>query len=118
MAVKVTLDSIRAAIEQKFQTFDVPFGDQVLILENPMRLSDDQRSAMVEVSKVFSKDKEEISNDDLILAFSEVLTIAAKDEGVASDFLTEVAKSGKTDEMLILSEVFTSYMDDQQVGEA
>lgn len=125
MAFKVTLDSIREGIEKKYQSFDIEFGDDTLVLENPMRLSKTSRDAMLEVQKTIAPEKpkngdepKDVELDDVKMGFQEIIRITAKDKGVAESFIDEVAELGDPDELLILSDVFSAYMESTQAGEA
>lgn len=124
MAIKMNLDTIRASIKKKFDSFDIEFGDDVLKLRNPIRLPEKSRDALlVAVEGLGAKkteDGEEVE-DGTLSAIREIVRIVASDAVVADRFLAAAAatsEDNEDDEILILSDVLSSYMEDQQVGEA
>ena len=125
MAIKMNLDTIRASIKKKFDSFDIEFGTDVLKLRNPIRLPEKSRDALLAAveglgAKEKSEDGEEVE-DKTLDSIREIVRIVASDAAIAERFLAaaaEASEDAEDDEILILSDVLSSYMEDQQVGEA
>lgn len=100
-----TLDDIRAAADAKYGSTDIPFGDETLVLRNPLRLSKEERKALTSIQESEDADAE----DSMI----EALTIAAADKAVAKRFLKEVNGDAG-----VLAVVFEKYTGEAQTGEA
>lgn len=119
MAIKMNLDTIRASIKKKFDSFDIEFGDDVLKLRNPIRLPEKSRDALLAAVEGLGK-KEEGEEDTTLASIREIVRIVASDSAVAERFLaaaSEASEDAEDDEILILSDVLSSYMEDQNVGE-
>lgn len=123
MAIKMNLDTIRASIKKKFDSFDIEFGNDVLKLRNPIRLPEKSRDALlVAVDGLGAKKAEEGEEveDTTLASIREIVRIVASDAEVAERFLaaaSEASEDAEDDEILILSDVLSSYMEDQNVGE-
>lgn len=116
MAIKMNLDTIRASIKKKFDSFDIEFGTDVLKLRNPIRLPESAREDLLKAVEGLDTEGGETLN-----SIREIVRIVASDATVAERFLAaaaEASEDAEDDEILILSDVLSSYMEDQQVGEA
>lgn len=118
MAIKMNLDTIRASIRKKFDSFDIEFGkDEVLKLRNPIRLPEKARDALLVAVDGLNSEE----TGETLESIREIVRIVASDPVVAGKFLDAamaVSEDAEDDELLILSDVLSAYMEDQQVGEA
>ena len=124
MAMKMTLDTIRESVKKKFDSAEVEFNGQALRLRNPLVLPEKVRNELMEVINTLGSD----GDDELeLVGFKEkvrsLIRLVASDRALADSFLAEIAVDGDEEgaedyELPILLEVFSGYMEDQQVGEA
>ena len=109
--MKITLDSIRQSIETKYVTYDIDRGGgDIVSLRNPLRMPQSERSALVDIQKAMSDE-----NADTEETLREMIRLVAADIHAANRLLADIAGP---DEMAILTEVITGYMESQEVGEA
>lgn len=101
-----TVADITAAADKKYASTEFPFGDDVLVLRNALRLTKEERKAMTSI--------QESIKDDPDAGLEEALLLAAKDKAVAKKFLKEVVKG----ETAILATVFDLYTGQTELGEA
>lgn len=109
--MSITLDSIRASIEQKYATFDIE-GTGVS-LRNPLRLSREDRTTLFGYQDQLDKLKD--ANEQIAL-LAELLVLVSSDKAAARRLLKSL--DGDPDADVILMEVINRYMEDQQAGEA
>ena len=114
----LTLDDIRAAVGRKYASTDIDFGgSDVLVLRNPIRLPKADRKALMSLQDSFDPAEGDDELDGPKDAMKGAILIAAADKAVAEEFLAIVADE-EGDELPLLTEVFTTYMSEGQVGEA
>lgn len=103
-----SLDSIRAAAERKYGSTDITFGEDVVRLLNPLRLSAARRKALLAL-------QEEMGNEDNDQAelLAKAIRTVAESEKAAEKLLDEVSE-----DLAILAEIFGHYGESTQVGEA
>lgn len=109
--MKITLDSIRASIEEKYAAFEIE--DIGLSLTNPLRLPKADRAELLK----FDERLDEVDDpNEQIALMGDLISLVAKDKVAARAFLKSL--QGDDDADVILLEVVQSYMKAQQVGEA
>ena len=114
----LTLDDIRAAVGRKYASTDIDFGgSDVLVLRNPIRLPKTDRKALMALQEKFEPTEDDDELDGPKEAMKGVLLVAAADKAVAEEFLSLIAED-EGDELPVLTEVFTTYMNEGQVGDA
>jgi hypothetical protein len=105
-----TLDSIREAAEKKYASTEIelPDGD-VLVLQNPLRLSKEKRKALTSMQARLDSD-EDVEQEDVL---ADAIRTAALNQDAAEKLLDEVG-----DDLSILAEIFATYSGETQTGEA
>ena len=101
-----TIDDIRAAADKKYAATEFPFGDDVLVLRNALRLSKEERKELTSIQDGIKEDPE--------AGMEKALKIAAADKKVAEKYLKEVVAG----DAAILATVFDFYTGQTQAGEA
>lgn len=101
-----TLEDIHAAADKKYASTEFPFGDEVLVLRNALRLSKEERKAMTDIQDSIKEDPD--------AGMEEALKLAAKDKAVAEKFIKDVVKG----DTAILATVFDLYTGQTELGEA
>ena len=111
----ITLDSIRARIEEKYDATVVELapGDGVRLL-NPLRLPKERRAALKSFDKALSEAEDE---EGSLQALRELLKVVAETEEQANRLLNLVDSFGG-DSDVVLMEIAESYLNGQQAGEA
>lgn len=105
----VTLDSIRAAVEAKYASYDIELGEgKVVKLQNAIRLSKDARAKIIALQ---GQMKEE--GADQVALLSDSIRAVAHDKKLADELVK--ATGG---DLAILVEIFTGYGKATQLGEA
>lgn len=109
MANSFSLDDIRAAAEAKYGSTDITLGNgDVCRLLNPLRLSKENRSALIAVQ---AKLEEDDADQDAIL--SESLLLVAEHAKHGKALLKEL-----NGDLTLIATIFEKYNEGAQVGEA
>lgn len=109
MSTPVTLDSIRAAAEAKYASFDIAYAEgKVARLQNAVRLSKEVRDKLAGFGAAMN---EEGADQEAILA--DVLSDLCGGGKTAKEFLAALGG-----DLGVLMEVFSAYSKATQVGEA
>lgn len=104
-----TLDSIREAADVKYASTDIDLGNGTVVsLLNPLRLAEENRSALMKIVDSLGEDD---TNQGEVLA--EAIRLVASDRSAAEELLALVGE-----DLAVLSELFTRYTGGVQVGEA
>lgn len=112
MAKKITLDTVRESIEKTFEsTIFEGFGLEMELM-NPMRLSDADRSTLIDLTSDW-KDKTE---EEVFQTVDQILTLVAKDKAIAKKYLAAAAKDAEG--KLIKMQIINLYFEELHVGEA
>ena len=110
-----TLDSIRDAAEAKYGSMDIPVGDVLVRLLNPLRLTKEKRSALIAAQKDLEvqEKSEGVENVDQAVVFQNILRLVAENDFQAEALVTELG-----DDLAVLASVFEMYSEGTQAGEA
>ena len=104
-----TLDSIRAAVEAKYGSYDLEYAEgKVLRLLNAIRVDKARRQTLMDM-----QDKLKETDADQVQLLSDCIRAVAESGKVADDFLKVVGT-----DLAVLIEVFNAYGAATQVGEA
>lgn len=110
----ITLDKIRADIESKYAPVVIDLGDAKVTLTQVLRLSKAKRKALMDAEKAREENSgEEFDEDGLLEHMRNILRIVATDTDEAEYLIETVG-----DDLVLLSEVITSWREDTQAGEA
>ena len=117
--MKITLDSIRDSINEKYSDFEIE-GTGVVMC-NPLRLSKKNREQLNDIQKRMNPEGEDgkeadLSEVDQFALIGEIVCLVSKDKKAARAFLTSLKDD--PDVEVILLEVINQYMGSVQVGEA
>lgn len=127
MAMKMNLDTIRESVKKKFDSAEVEFGGDTLRLRNPLVLPEKVRGDLIKLISSLGSDDDDDDKDVDVEQFKEkvrgLIRLVASDKHLAEKFLKSIAVDDTEDgaedfELPILMEVFSGYMDEEQVGEA
>ena len=111
---KFTLDDIRNAAEAKYGSMDIPVGDVLVRLLNPLRLTKEKRSALIAAQKDLQVEEEgDIPDIDQVELFQGILRLVAENESQAEVLITALG-----DDLAVLAIVFEMYSKGTQAGEA
>lgn len=105
---KVTLDSIRAAAEAKYGSTDIEIGEATVVLTNALRLSKERRSRLISLQEDMKAD-----GADQVELLREALRTVILDNATADVLLAEVGE-----DLALLSQIFETYGEGTQAGEA
>ena len=109
-----TLDDIREAAEAKYGSTDIPVGDVLVRLLNPLRLTKEKRSALMAAQKdLEANEGDEEVDVDQVEVFQGILRLVAENEHQAEVLIAELG-----DDLAILASVFEMYSAGTQAGEA
>jgi len=114
--MSITLDSIRAAADAKYGSFDIELTDgSVTKLLNPLRLTEQARAELKTVSGQLSAAAEAESTEDVdqVALFENAIRVVSETPAQADKLLTAVGG-----DLAILAEIFAGYGEGTQVGEA
>lgn len=103
-----TLDDIRAAAEKKYGSTDIEVGDITVHLLNPLRLPKAKRKALLALQEQL--EDEDADQEEFL---EKAVRLIAATEIEADLLLEEVG-----DDLALLAEIFASYTEGQQAGEA
>lgn len=114
---KITLSTIKSAVEAKFGSYviDLEDGHDPVELLHPIRLSDAKRLELTEVAG--SDDDDEADEGDVVERFTQILETVTATEAQHQRLLQALSPNGHID-LGILTEVVQGYLEDQRVGEA
>jgi hypothetical protein len=104
-----SLDSIRAAAEAKYGSTDIELGDGFVVrLLNPLRLPKEKRAELLKI-------QEKLDGDDVDqeLVLADAVRLVADNEKAAEKLLSEVGS-----DLAVLAQIFATYSEGTQVGEA
>jgi hypothetical protein len=105
----ITLDSIRAAVEAKYGSYDIEFGDGKKVrLLNAIRIDKDKRAKLMELQAAL---KDEGADQAAILA--DCIRVVADNKMRAEELLKLIGG-----DLAVLVEIFSAYGKATQVGEA
>lgn len=109
-----TLDDIREAAEAKYGSTDIPVGDVLVRLLNPLRLTKEKRSALMAAQKdLEAQEGEGVEDIDQVEVFQGILRLVAENEHQADVLIAELG-----DDLALLASVFEMYSAGTQAGEA
>lgn len=109
-----TLDDIRDAAEAKYGSTDIPVGDVLVRLLNPLRLTKEKRSALIGAQKdLEAQEGEDAADVDQVEVFQGILRLVAENEHQAEVLIAELG-----DDLAVLASVFELYSEGTQAGEA
>ena len=112
-----TLDDIRNAAEAKYGSTDIPVGDVLVRLLNPLRLTKEKRSALIAAQKDLEAEEGEegksVQDIDQVAVFQGILRLVAENEHQAELLIAELG-----DDLAVLASVFEVYSTGTQAGEA
>lgn len=112
--MSITLDSIRAAADAKYGSFDIELTDgSVTKLLNPLRLHEDARAELKVVSGLLANSTEDTESVDQVDLFQRAIRCVAETPAQAEALLTAVGR-----DLAILAEIFAGYGEGTQAGEA
>ncbi|MEV4642773.1 phage tail assembly protein [Actinoplanes sp. NPDC049548] len=104
-----TLDDIRAAAEAKYGSTDIALDETTTVrLLNPLRLSKENRTALIAVQE---KMRDDDADQETLL--SEAIGLIAESPAKAKKLLSAVGG-----DLAVLAEIFTAYSEGTQAGEA
>lgn len=109
----ITLDKLKADIEEKYAPVVIDAGDVQVTLVQVLRLSKAQRKALVDAEKAQEKTDGEFDEDATLERLRAVLRIAATDKDDV-EFLIDALG----DDLVLLSEVVNAWREGTQAGEA
>lgn len=105
----ITLDSIRAAVEAKYASYDVEYAEgKTVRLLNAIRIDKDKRAKLLDLQRAL---KEEGADQAALLA--DCIRAVADHRGRADELIK--AMGG---DLAMLIELFSAYSEATQVGEA
>jgi len=115
MANTVTLDSIRAAANAKYGSYDIAVDESTTVkLRNPLRLSKDERATLRELQERINAEPEEGQEaEDQGDLMAEAIRLVADHKPSANKMLREIG-----DDLAVLVQIFEGYIEGAQVGEA
>ncbi|MEU4155695.1 phage tail assembly protein [Actinoplanes sp. NPDC026670] len=109
MATNITLDDIRAAAEAKYGSTDIAISEDVTVrLLNPLRLPKAKRDALGALQGKLGED-----DADQEALLSEAILVVAESEAKGKKLLSALGG-----DLALLAQVFETYSDGTQVGEA
>lgn len=111
----VTLDSIRAAADAKYGSFDIELADGTIArLLNPLRLTAEARAELKAVQGALgSSDEDDAEDVDQAEVFERAIRCVAQTPAQADALLNAVGR-----DLAILAEIFAGYGEGTQAGEA
>lgn len=107
-----TLDDIRSAAELKYGSTDIVVGDTTIRLLNPLRLSKAKRDELTALQKSAGEGEDGAEVDQVEMLRDSLRLVAESPEKV------EVLIDAVGDDLAVLAQVFASYGEGTQVGEA
>lgn len=113
--MKITLDSIRSSIEDKYSHAEVSLFGHEVALCNPLRLPKDVRDKLLEAAEGLSEAEGEDAQKE---ALRDLIVVASSDAKVATAMLDAIRDEEPDEELLFLTEIVSQYMSRQEVGEA
>jgi hypothetical protein len=103
-----SLDNIRAAADAKYGSTDIEFGEgKTVKLLNPLRLPKAKRDALSDIAKRLESDTE-----DQVVVLQDALR-SASETALVEELIEAIG-----DDLGVLMEIFTDYMEGTQAGEA
>ena len=111
---KITLDSIRESINEKYDDFEVEgLLDVPLVLVSPLRMARADRRELMAFQERFDSVAD---IDEQLALMGDIVILAARDKAVAKRALKLIEADPDADAILI--EVISSFFEALQVGEA
>lgn len=111
-----TLDDIRTAADKKYAATEITVGDTVCKLINPLRLPKEKRATLMSIQSELSAGEDEADDAaevDQVEIFSRAIRTVAETDRQADVLLGAVG-----DDLAVLAELFQTYGETTQVGEA
>ena len=108
----IQLSDIQAAANKRFGDFEIHVGDEILYFQPALRLAKDKRRELAAALDIEERAKVE-SDDDLYDVYQDVFRISARGTG-SFDKL----KAAVGDDPAVWQELFRSFNEDTQAGEA
>lgn len=112
----ITLDSIRESLDNKYGAVEVDLGTSSVQLRNALRLSKEERKALMHVfDDVKSSDDEdsEFDEDVTLESMREMIRLVSDTKEGAEKLITALG-----DDLAMFVEVMNEYTKDQKLGEA
>ncbi|MEU6572289.1 phage tail assembly protein [Streptomyces sp. NPDC046805] len=104
-----SLDNIRAAAEAKYGSTDIELGDGfVARLLNPLRLPKEKRAELLKIQEKLDGDD---ADQEQVLA--DAIRLVAENDTAGEKLLDAVGS-----DLAVLAQIFASYSEGTQVGEA
>lgn len=113
---KYTLDDIRSAADKKYASTDIEVSeDMTVVLLNPMKLSKEKRAALIAINAELTTPEGEEPNADMdqVEIFQRALSLVSATPAQAEALLSMVG-----DDLAVLAQIFETYGEAQQAGEA
>lgn len=108
--MNVTLDSIRQAAEKKYGSLSIDVDeDTTVVLLNPLRMPKAKRDKLMEVQEKLGGEGD-LDHETLM---RDALRLVADDKDAVNKLLKEIG-----DDLAVLAQVFESYVERTQPGEA
>lgn len=118
----INIDDLRKMTEEKFESYQVEIGDEVLTLRNPIRLPEERRKRVVSLTDEFQEIQEKLEEDDsnseelsseVHLKMIEIISACADNENLASDLVSELK-----DDLGLTQVLFEDWFGADDLGEA
>ncbi|QPB09926.1 tape measure chaperone [Streptomyces phage Sitrop] len=103
-----SLDDIRSAAEAKYGSTDINFGDDVCRLLNPLRLPKAKRNELINIQSKL--DGEDVDQEAVL---ADAIRLVAESDKAAEKLLSAVG-----DDLAVLAQIFETYGEGTQAGEA
>lgn len=111
---KITLNSIRESIEQKYAPLEIEVDDKTTVrLIPPLRLPDADLQRIQDIAEASEREDDEDNVSKITDQLQEIVMLAADDKATAKRLIEAV--SG---DRAILAEIVETYFKAQSVGEA
>jgi hypothetical protein len=103
-----SLDDIRSAAEAKYGSTDINFGDDVCRLLNPLRLPKEKRAELMNIQSKL--DGEDVDQEAVL---ADAIRLVAESPKAAEKLLGAIG-----DDLAVLAQIFETYGEGTQAGEA
>ena len=108
----IQLKDIQDAANKKFSDFEIHTADEVLYFSPALRLTKTKRRELAAALDIETRAKED-TDDDLFDVYQDAFRISARSEGAF-----EKLKAAVGDDPAVWQELFISFNEDTQAGEA
>lgn len=113
MSNSFSLDDIREAVEAKYGSTKVEFGDKVVELINPLQLPKKDREKLLEIQKSTNLSEDELAEADQEQMFADLIRAVANNKKLADELIRAIGGN-----LAVLSEIVQRYNKGTQAGEA